>query len=306
MRALHTSASSSARRWLCQGLMTIVLVGGCQDQNAAAHLPGGASAGPGSHTSVAAAVPTPPNDGLPVLANLKPDGSFAHNPDDFTQGLVFADGALFESTGRTGESKLRRLNCETGQVEQTQEVGAEHFGEGLASYQDSLYQLTWTSQVCLVYDRATLKPKNQLFYSTQGWGLTLSPKEQLFAFTDGSSSVRFLDPNNLITKRKVTVLNGKGAEVDNLNELEWVQGELWANVWLTDRIARIDPQTGKILSWILFTDLMNENHRESEDVLNGMAYDPASDRLWITGKLWPKTYRFDGVKAKFFASKAKS
>lgn len=245
-------------------------------------------------------VPPPPVDGIPVIANLKPDGSFAHNPQDFTQGLLYADGALYESTGRTGESKVRRLNAKTGEVEETREIAPEHFGEGLASFQGSLYQLTWTSQVCLVYDRATLKQQSQLFYTNEGWGLTISPEEKLLVFSDGSPSLRFLDPSNFISKRQVSVTDGKTQPVDNLNELEWVRGEVWANVWLTDRIARIDPKTGKVIGWVLFTDLMAENHKGTEDVLNGIAYDPASDTMWITGKLWPTMYRFDNVKDKFF------
>ena len=249
-------------------------------------------------------VPPPPIDGVPTLTNLKPDGSFAHNPQDFTQGLLYADGALYESTGRTGESKVRRLNAKSGEVEETREVAPEHFGEGLASYEGSLYQLTWTSQVSLVYDRATLQPQRQLFYTGEGWGLTVSPEEKLLVFSDGSPSLRFLDPSNFISKRQVPVTDGKGQPVENLNELEWVRGEVWANVWLTDRIARIDPKTGKVTGWVLFTELMAQNHKGTEDVLNGIAYDPVGDTMWITGKLWPTMYRFDDVKNKFFKDTA--
>jgi glutamine cyclotransferase len=249
-------------------------------------------------------VPPAPSDSLPVVADPTPNGSWAHNPEDFTQGLVFADGALFESTGRNGESKVRRLNASSGEVELTQELPPQHFGEGLASFEGSLYQLTWRSGVCLIYDRATLKPQRELFYTSEGWGLTVSPQEKLLVFSDGSAELRFLDPDNLIVKRRLTVTDGAGQAVFNLNELEWVRGEIWANIWLTDRIARIDPATGKVLGWLLFTKLMAEHHQETEDVLNGIAYDATSDTLWVTGKLWPRVYRFDDVGQRFFAPKS--
>ncbi len=282
-------------------LIGLLLLAGCQATGqpaAQGQTPGGAAL-----QSQAFPVPPPPNDGLPVITDPTPDGSWAHNPEDFTQGLVFADGALYESTGRNGESKVRRLNATSGEVEITQELPPQHFGEGLASFESSLYQLTWRSGVCLIYDRATLKPRSELFYNSEGWGLTVSPQEKQLVFSDGSAELRFLDPSNLIVKRRVTVTDGAGQEVPNLNELEWVRGEIWANIWLTDRIARIDPATGKVLGWLLLSKLMSEHHDETEDVLNGIAYDPTGDTLWVTGKLWEKIYRFDGVKARFFASK---
>ena len=289
---LKPAVASLAVRWKCLGAITmgLLVLAGCQ-----------ASSLPVAARPSALPVTPPPGDGLPVVVDPAPDGWLAHNPRDFTQGLVFADGALYESTGRNGESKLRRLNAASGEVEQTQEIASQHFGEGLASFESSLYQLTWTSQVCLVYDRATLKPQRELFYTSEGWGLTVSPGEKLLVFSDGSTELRFLDPNNLVGKRQITVVDGRAQPVGNLNELEWVEGEIWANVWMTDRIARIDPATGKVLGWLLLPDLVATHHDETEDVLNGIAYDPVGDTLWITGKLWEKIYRFDGVKARFFA-----
>lgn len=276
-------------------LLALLLLGGCKAT--------GEPSQDSSHPETARfPVPPPPQDGAPVLANLKPDGSFPHNPKDFTQGLLYAEGALYESTGRNGESKVQRLNAQTGQAEKTHDLDAQYFGEGLASYQGSLYQLTWTNQICLIYNPRTLSQERQLFYPNQGWGLTVSPEEKLLVFSDGSDILRFLDPSNLVSKRQVQVTDSKGAPVDNLNELEWVRGQIWANIWLTDRIARIDPQTGKVVGWVLFTELMNENHKETEDVLNGIAYDPASDTMWITGKLWPTMYRFENVSEKFFSA----
>jgi glutamine cyclotransferase len=237
---------------------------------------------------------------LPVLSNPVPDGSVDHDPNDFTQGLLYAEGALYESTGRNGASKLRRLNADSGSVEATRKLPNEYFGEGLACIGERLYQLTWTSQICLVYDRKTLTQRQQLFYAGEGWGLTASPEEKLLVFSNGSAQLSFLDPENLVSKKRLAVTDGKGDPVANLNELEWVRGEIWANIWLTDRIARIDPNTGKVLSWIVLSELVSAHHDEAEDVLNGIAYDPDADRLWVTGKLWEKIYRFDGVKKRFF------
>lgn len=263
-----------------------------------------ASGQPEAVPSSALPLPPPPQDGVVTLVDPKPDGSFEHDPTDFTQGLIFADGALYESTGRNGESKLRKLNAETGAVEETRELPEQYFGEGLASLEGKLYQLTWTSQVCLVYDRATLTQRQQLFYSGEGWGLTTIPSENLLVFSDGSSELKFLDPSNFVSKRQVTVTDGEGQPVSQLNELEWVEGEVWANVWMTDRIARIDPKTGKVKGWLLLTELTKTHNDGNEDVLNGIAYDPAGDRLWITGKLWEKIYRFDNVKTRFFSTPA--
>lgn len=247
-----------------------------------------------------------PEDGLPVLTDPQPDASFEHDPTSFTQGLLFADGALYESTGQNGESKLRRLDPETGRTLASLDLSPAHFGEGLASLGSNLYQLTWTSGLCLVYDRATLKPTGQLFYPGEGWGLTESPQEKLLIFSDGSDLLKFLDPSNLIVRRTVSVTDGTGQPVPMLNELEWVNGEVWANVWLTDRIARIDPRSGKVVGWIVLGELSAREHDEAEDVLNGMAYDPTGDRLWITGKLWKAIYRFDNVKARFFGAATSS
>ena len=252
-----------------------------------------------AQTPLSAVIPAP-NDNLPVIPNPTPDGTLPHSTDDFTQGLLFANGALFESTGRYGESRVRRLDAESGKVLKTQNLSSEHFGEGLALFENKLYQLTWTSQVCLIYDLESLEPQGQLFYPSQGWGLTTSPQERQLIFSDGSSELRFLDPANFVVQKLVTVLDGKDRPVRMLNELEWVKGEIWANVWMTDRIARIDPKTGRVLGWLLFTDLVKEHQSGAEDVLNGIAYDPVGDRLWLTGKLWPKLYRFDKVTERFF------
>lgn len=271
-------------------LSLAIVMGGCAQT-------GTAEASPSVKTS-----PRVPGDGLPVVTNPPYQNVLPHDPKDFTQGLLFVDDSLFESTGRNGESKVRRLNPTTGEVLQSQDVAAEFFGEGLAYFEKKLYQLTWTSGVCLIYDPQNLKLERQLFFKDQGWGLTVSPQEGLLVLSDGSSTLRYLDPSNLISRRSIEVVDGRKQAVSNLNELEWVGGEIWANVWMTDRIARIDPKTGQIVGWILFTDLVSTEQQGPEDVLNGIAYDETGDRLYITGKLWSNIYVFDDVKKTFFKS----
>ena len=244
-------------------------------------------------------IPAQP-DGLPAADNLQPDGSIEHDTDAFTQGLLFLDGKLYESTGREGHSKIRRLNPENGDSEAETDMNPEFFGEGLAFLNDQFYQLTYRAGVCVLYNR-DLEPKGDLFYGTEGWGLTADPNRNLLIFTDGTDQLRFLNPENLTTETKLQVTDGKGNPVPRLNELEWVNGEIWANIWTSDAIARIDPETGKVVGWIHFTDLMKQHQVGYEEVLNGIAYDPATDTLWITGKFWPKIYRFDKVKEKFFS-----
>lgn len=243
-------------------------------------------------------VPAHP-DGLEVLRAPSPSASFEHDKNSFTQGLLFHKGALFESTGRNGQSKVRKLKLESGTVEAEVEVPEEFFAEGLAFLDGSFYQLTWQAGVCLIYDEQ-LAPQGQLLYGTEGWGLTVQPEKKQLIFSDGSPQLRFLSPKNLITQEKRLVVDGAGQEVKYLNELEWVRGEIWANVWMSDVVCRIDPETGKVKSWIKFEKLVQENQTSDEDVLNGLAYDPESDSLWVTGKLWTKIYRFDDVSKIFF------
>ncbi len=250
--------------------------------------------------------PSPPKDGLPYIVDPVPDGSFEHDPRAFTQGFAYSKGHLYESTGRNGESALRRLNVATGEVEKTQQLEDQHFGEGLTIFEEKLYQLTWTSNVCFVYDQETFTRQKELFYNGQGWGLALNPEERLLIFSDGSDTLRFLDPTNLVSKRNLVVTDGQGQPVANLNELEWVRGEIWANIWMTDRIARIDPKTGKVKSWLLLTKLSGQEHDEDEDVLNGVAYDHDGDVLWLTGKLWNRVYRFDDVTETFFSASGRA
>jgi glutamine cyclotransferase len=213
---------------------------------------------------------------------------FPHDTSAFTQGLVYADGVFFESTGRTGHSTLRQVEIATGKVLRQKAVDAQYFAEGLALYGGHLYQLTWQSQVGFLYNPADFSQTGTFAYQGEGWGLTTDG--QSLILSDGSNQLRFIDPGNHTVRRVVNVMDA-GAFVNDLNELEWVKGEVWANVWHTDRIARIDPQTGRVKGWIELTGILDASRKpDKEAVLNGIAYDPQHDRLWVTGKLWPALF----------------
>jgi glutamine cyclotransferase len=204
----------------------------------------------------------------------------------FTQGLVWDDGRLYESTGRYGQSSLRIVELETGTVLQRAPLAQQYFAEGLAMVGDSLYQLTWKEGVAFIWDPATLRQISQVQYNGEGWGLT-SDGQRLIV-SDGSSYLTFVNPATFQVDTTVRVTDG-GRPVDQLNELEWVRGEVWANVWHTQRIARIDPATGRVKGWLDLAPLIPVLS-DPEAVLNGIAYDEQADRLLVTGKLWPLLY----------------
>ena len=212
--------------------------------------------------------------------------SFPHDPDAYTQGLLVRDGFLYESTGQKGRSSLRKVEIETGKVVQRVAVGNQYFAEGLAAWGTQLIQLTWETNLGFVYDRATFKQLRTFTYKGEGWGLADDGKR--LVMSDGSPNLRFLDPDTLAEINRVRVLDGPAA-VDNLNELEVVQGDIFANVWLTDRIAVIAPATGRVTAWLDLKGLMPAQ-ANPEAVLNGIAYDAARDRLFVTGKLWPRMF----------------
>jgi glutaminyl-peptide cyclotransferase len=213
---------------------------------------------------------------------------YPHDPDAFTQGLLYENGSLFESTGLPGRSSLRRVDLQTGHVEQIIRVPDEFFAEGLTDWQNYLIQLTWQSHVGFVYDRSTFRKLKEFHYSGEGWGLTHDNKQLIMS--DGSATLRFLDPADFHVMRTLAVADG-AEPVQYLNELEYVKGEIWANVWQTDRVARISPATGKVLGWINLEGILKPSSRtEKTDVLNGIAYDATHDRLFVTGKLWPKIF----------------
>jgi glutamine cyclotransferase len=219
-------------------------------------------------------------------------GSFPHDSRAFTQGLVFRDGFLYESTGRNGESSLRKVEIETGTVVQRLGLGRQYFAEGLAAWGTQLVQLTWDTNIGFVYDRATFKQQRTFTYQGEGWGLADDGRR--LVMSDGTPTLRFLNPETLAEVGRVRVLDGPAA-VDHLNELEVVKGEIFANVWLTDRIAVIAPSTGKVTAWIDLKGLMPPQS-DGNAVLNGIAYDVVRDRLFVTGKLWPRMFEIRVVR----------
>ncbi|MCS7089091.1 MAG: glutaminyl-peptide cyclotransferase, partial [Thermoflexales bacterium] len=213
---------------------------------------------------------------------------YPHDPQAFTQGLVYAEGRLFESTGLWGRSSLREVQLESGVVLRQHNLAPEFFGEGLALVGDRLIQLTWQNGVGFVYDRDTFALLAEWRYSTEGWGLTFDGQHLIMS--DGTPVLRFLDPQRFEVVRTVHVRDGDRA-VERLNELEFIEGEVWANVWQTDWIARIDPRDGRVVGWVDLSGLLPEADRQQPvDVLNGIAYDAQNKRVFVTGKLWPKLF----------------
>uniref|UniRef100_A0A7C4AH57 Glutaminyl-peptide cyclotransferase n=1 Tax=Fundidesulfovibrio putealis TaxID=270496 RepID=A0A7C4AH57_9BACT len=227
-----------------------------------------------------------------VLARNLPysvTGVVAHDPRAFTQGLLMADGHLYESTGLTGRSSLRKLDPSSGAVLARRDLPASLFGEGLALHAGTLYQLTWTSGVVLLYDFASLTPKGQLPLETEGWGIASTPMG--LVTSDGSATLTWRDPASFRPVRTLTVRDGD-RPVERLNELEWVDGLILANVWHEDRIAVIAPSTGRVAAWIDCSGLRARLGPLPPDAdLNGIAWDGAAKRLYVTGKLWPALFQ---------------
>jgi glutaminyl-peptide cyclotransferase len=219
--------------------------------------------------------------------------AYPHDQQAFTQGLIYLDGHLYESTGIEGKSSLREEDLETGSILKLQEVPDKYFAEGLTDWGSTLIQLTWQSHVALVYDRATLRFLRSFQYDGEGWGLTHDAKSLILS--DGTATLRFFDPATFHETRKISVTD-RGKPITELNELEFIHGQIYANIWHADRIARISPATGKVLGWIDLTGLLPASqHSNPEAVLNGIAYDGAHDRLFVTGKLWPKLFEIQIV-----------
>lgn len=214
---------------------------------------------------------------------------FPHDPAAFTQGLAFEQGALYESTGLEGESSLRRVTLETGEVDQIARLPYPMFGEGIAVRGDTIVQLTWTSGVAIVYDRLTFEQRGSFRYRGEGWGLASCAEG--FVMSDGSDRLTFRHPETFAVRRSIEVADD-GVPIDYLNDLQFYRGEILANVWLSNRIARIDPRSGVVKGWLDLEGLLSENDRAGREVgeLNGIAYDAAGDRLFVTGKLWPVLY----------------
>lgn len=242
-----------------------------------------------THAPTATATPAPsPTPAPPPTYTFEIVNTYPHDPTAFTQGLVFHEGGLYEGTGRWGESELREVVLETGAVLRSHALEPEYFGEGIALLNDRIYQLTWQEQTGFVYDRATFAPLQTFTYPHEGWGITHDG--QRLIVSDGTADIRFWDPATLQETGRITVRDHEGP-VNRLNELEYVDGEIWANIWLTDRIARISPETGDVLGYIDLAGLLDASTlTQAADVLNGIAHDPESGRLFVTGKLWPTLF----------------
>jgi glutaminyl-peptide cyclotransferase len=217
--------------------------------------------------------------------------AYPHDPAAFTQGLFWLDGQLYESTGHVGRSTLRRVNLADGRVLQSADVPGV-FGEGIVHWGSEILSLTWQNGVGYRWDRKTFRRLGSFPYRGEGWGLTQNGKDVIMS--DGTAELRFLDPKTLKERRRLTV-TANGAPVARLNELEWIKGEIFANVWLTNLIARIDPKSGQVTGWIDLSPLARQMQKDYDSVLNGIAYDAAADRLFVTGKNWPKLFEIDLV-----------
>jgi len=213
---------------------------------------------------------------------------FPHDPTAFTQGLACKDGFFYEGTGLNGHSSLRKVRVTTGEVVQRADLASEFFGEGIALVGGEILQLTWTSEVGFVYSARDFRFLRKFSYKGEGWGLASSGGEVYMS--DGTDEIRVLDGRTFREKRRLKVRDGN-KPITELNELEIVEGEIYANVWQTDRIARISPRTGRVTGWIDLTGILDARYRQNPDaVLNGIAYDPVKKRLFVTGKLWPKVF----------------
>lgn len=222
--------------------------------------------------------------------------AYPHDRHAFSQGLVYVDGHLYESTGIEGQSSLREEDLETGRIVRMQLVPDKYFAEGLTDWKNTLIQLTWQSHVAFVYDRANFRLLTTFSYSGEGWGLTHDAKNLILS--DGTPTLRFFDPDTFHEVRRITVKD-HGAPVKELNELEYINGEIYANIWHANRIARIDPSTGRVIGWIDLKGLMPRDQLASDEaVLNGIAFDVEHKRLFVTGKLWPKVFEIEVVPQK--------
>jgi glutamine cyclotransferase len=215
---------------------------------------------------------------------------YPHDSSAFTQGLLFHDGKLLESTGLERQSSLRRVDIATGRVEQRRDLAGQYFAEGLALVGNRLYQLTWKNNEAIVYDLDDFRELETFRYDGEGWGLTYDGSSLIMS--DGTSSLRFIDPENFRVLRTVTV-TVDGSPLVYLNELEYIDGEVWANIWFDDRVARIDPDDGHVIGWVDLSQLYPADRRPRDAVVNGIAWDPESDRIFATGKLWRAIFEIE-------------
>lgn len=214
--------------------------------------------------------------------------AYPHDPTAFTEGLFYLDGALYESTGLEGRSDIRKVALKSGRVLERRRLDSRYFGEGIVNWKDRIVSLTWRHRQGFVWSLTDLRLLSDFRYEGEGWALTQDGRHIIMS--DGTAQLRFLDPDTLAEQRRITV-TWNGRPVDRLNELEYVRGEVWANIWYDTKIARIDPATGTVIDWIDVAPLRKAaGVTDSEAVANGIAYDAARDRLFITGKFWPKLF----------------
>jgi glutamine cyclotransferase len=244
--------------------------------------PAGTPSSPAAGAAERAETPAPARLSFTVV------NTYPHDPEAFTQGLIYRDGYLFESTGLNGRSSLRKVELETGRVVQHRDVDQQYFAEGLVDWGSRLIQLTWQSNVGFVYALDTFEPIRTFSYQGEGWGLARDDRRIIMS--DGTSTLRFLDPETLAETGRLQVTE-RGLPVSYVNELEMVRGELFANVWQTDEVIVIAPETGHVTARIDFSPLRARlDHTQPIDVFNGIAWDDAGGRLFVTGKLWPRLY----------------
>jgi len=234
--------------------------------------------------------PVPSNSDA-IIYNYNVVNTYPHDRTAFTQGLVFEDDVLYEGTGQYGYSTLRRVELETGDILQIRELSDQFFGEGITIFEDEIIQITWKSNVGFVYNKNSFDLLQQFNYSTEGWGITHDGTRLIMS--DGTSTLRFLDPQTFEEIGQIEVFDND-TPIARLNELEYVEGEIYANIWQEDWVVRIAPQTGRVVGWIDLRGLLTaEDRSEPVDVLNGIAYDTEADRLFVTGKWWPKLFEIE-------------
>lgn len=238
--------------------------------------------------AVLALVPSTALAAIPVY-DVRVVRAFPHDRKAFTEGLFYLNGWLYESTGLGARPAIRKVDLATGAVVQGRDIPSTFFGEGIVAYGGRLIELTWQNHVGFIYDLKTFQPLGSFAYPGEGWALTTDGRRIIMS--DGTPQLRFLDPVSLRETGRLTV-TADGVPVKNVNELEWVKGEIYANIWLTNRIARIDPRTGRVVGWIDLTGLMpaRDVGHDPDAVANGIAYDAQRDRLFVTGKLWPRLF----------------
>jgi glutamine cyclotransferase len=236
-------------------------------------------------------LPTSPTSNVVPVYTYKVIHTYPHDQDAFTQGLVFDNGVLYESTGLHGRSSLRKVDLETGTIMQIRTLPQQYFGEGIIIYREKIFQLTWQSNIGFIYNKEDFSLLGEFNYSTEGWGITNDGKSLIMS--DGTPTLHFLDPDSLKEVKRIDVYDLDGP-VSRLNELEYIKGEIYANIWQTNRIARIDPATGRVNGWIDLEGLLSPQDLVNPvDVLNGIAYDSKHGRLFVTGKLWPKLFEIE-------------